>query len=466
MLWKGSVTAWRCRFWEATGVPLRAWLSSGYSGVRELAYDLRMRMWPVRTSLAALLLAAALSAVSGAPAPLAVAPLPSPAAAGSGQPQLSTSDRGVILSWIEKSGPRATLKFAERAASGWTAPRTVASGEDWFVNWADVPSVVRLADGTLAAHWLQKSGSGTYAYDVRLSYSEDGGRTWAASFTPHHDGTPTEHGFASLLPLPGAGLGLVWLDGRATSGESHGASAGHGAADGTRGAMALRFATFDRAWKQTSEVVVDPRVCECCPTAAAVTADGPVAAFRNRGEEEIRDIHVSRLENGAWTEPAAVHADGWTIAACPVNGPALSAHGRDVAIAWFTVKDEQGRAFAAFSRDAGRTFGAPIRLDDGGSLGRVDIELLPDGTAVATWVEFADGRAQFRARIVERSGTRSAAMAIAGLEGSRASGYPRAAIHRDEAVFAWTQSAEGRLQVRTARARLPQRSTDSYLVRH
>ena len=377
--------------------------------------------------------------------------LPTPAAIDSGQPQLTTSNRGVILSWIERSGSRATLKFAERTPQGWTVPRVVASGDDWFVNWADVPSVVRLADDSLAAHWLQKSGPDTYAYDVRLSYSRDDGKTWSRSFTPHHDGTKTEHGFASLFQMPDGGLGLAWLDGRAMKPEStHDA---HSAQD--RGAMSVRFGTFDGAWKPTSEMPVDLRVCECCPTTAAVTSGGPIVAFRNRSEDEIRDIYISRLESGAWTEPMPVHNDGWKIPACPVNGPMLSARGRDVVIAWFTVREDQGRAFAAFSKDAGRTFGSPIRLDDGGSLGRVDIEWMPDGAAVASWVEFADQRAQFRMRRVDPSGTKSAAVTIAGLTGNRSSGYPRVALYGGEITFAWTESAYGRLQVKTAVARTP-----------
>jgi hypothetical protein len=374
--------------------------------------------------------------------------VPSPAAAGSGQPQLSTSDRGVILSWVERDADRATLKYSERTAAGWSAARAVASGTDWFVNWADVPSVLRLDDGTLAAHWLQKSGSGTYAYDVRLSYSRDDGRTWSPSFTPHSDGTKTEHGFASLFQMPGAGLGLVWLDGRVMKSES-----GHGGHDATAGAMTVRFATFGRDWKQTAELSLDERVCDCCPTTAAVTAEGPIAAFRNRTEDEVRDIHVSRLENGKWTESVAVHDDGWKIAGCPVNGPMLSARGRDVAIAWFTGKDEQGRAFLSFSRDAGRTFGAPIRLDDGGTLGRVDVELLPDGSAVASWIESAGGRARFVASRVEPSGAKSPPLTVSGLAGTRASGYPRVAWHGRELVFAWTVNAEGRSYVQTAVAR-------------
>ena len=394
---------------------------------------------------------------SGAEASLQVQAIPSPAGPDSGQPQLSTSSRGVILSWVEREGNLARLKFAERTAEGWSEPRVVASGDDWFVNWADVPSVLRLADGSLAAHWLQKSGPDTYAYDVRLSYSTDGGKTWSRSVTPHHDGTQTEHGFASLFQMPGAGLGLVWLDGRAMKPESAHSSSSHGDAD--RGAMSVRFATFDTNWKQTSEMPIDLRVCECCPTTAAVTADGPIAAFRNRSEDEVRDIYVSRFENGRWTEPKAVHADGWRIPACPVNGPMLSARGRDVAIAWFTVKEEQGRAFVAFSKDSGRTFGPPIRIDDEGSLGRVDVELMADGGAVATWIEFANQRAQLRARRIDRSGTRGDAITISGLAGNRTSGYPRFALHGSELVFAWTESTDGRTQVRTGVALLTTTAT-------
>ena len=382
--------------------------------------------------------------------------IPSPASGTSAQPQLTVSSRGVLLSWIERTGDLATLKFAERTASGWTDARTVASGRDWFVNWADVPSVMRLPSGTLVGHWLQKSGPDTYAYDVRLSYSKDEGKTWSASFTPHHDGTKTEHGFASLFPL-GDGLGAIWLDGRNMK------SAGGHDEHGGGGAMTVHFGRFDKNWKQVEESVVDARVCECCPTAATVTSEGVIAAFRDRSDGEIRDIYTSRLVNGKWSEPAAVHADGWKIAACPVNGPALSASGRNVAASWFTVKGdavkgEQGQAYLAFSSDAGRTYGAPIRVDDGGSLGRVDVALVPDGSAaVATWIEFADQRSQFRARRIDRTGARSAPVTIAGLAGGRSSGYPRMALNGRELVFAWTESsAGGAMQVKTATAVLPQ----------
>ena len=360
-----------------------------------------------------------------------------------------------LLSWIDTKGTSATLRFAELVDGRWSEVRTVATGDNWFVNWADVPSVIRRDDGTLAAHWLQRSGSGKYAYDVRVSHSRDG-QTWAPSFTPHHDGTATEHGFASLFDLPGGQFGAVWLDGRQTASASGhaGPSDGHAMAGG---AMTLRFASYDHGWRQTADAAIDTRVCDCCPTTAAMTSDGPIVAYRNRTDDEVRDIYVSRLEGGRWTAPTAVHDDGWKISACPVNGPMLSARGRQVVVAWFTAVGDVGHAYVAFSTDAGRTFGAPVRIDDTASLGRVDVELLADGSAVASWIELRNPGAGFMVRRITPRGVRSAPVTVASLEGSRTSGYPRLALNGTTLVFAWTESSAGVTSVRTAVATLPGR---------
>jgi len=382
---------------------------------------------------------------TGANWPLNVTALTSPAARNSAQPQISSLADRVVLSWVERSGELATLRFSERTDSGWTEARTVASGTNWFVNWADVPSVIPLQHESMAAHWLQTSAVSTYAYDVRLSFSRDRGRIWSTSVTPHHDGTQTAHGFASLFPMPGQGLGIAWLDGRQMK---EGAHERMGA-----GSMGLRGARFAPDGKQASEMAIDDRVCECCPSAAAVTADGPIVAYRNRTSDEIRDIYVSRLVGGTWTEPRAVYNDNWRIAACPVNGPALSAKGRDVAIAWFTAVGDEGHVYAAFSSNAGETFGPPVRIDEVGAIGRVDVELLADGSAAVTWIEFADQRSEFRIRRAERNGARSASLAVSAIASGRASGYPRLGRRGNELIFAWTEPGETS-QVRTAVAQL------------
>jgi hypothetical protein len=83
----------------------------------------------------------------------------------------------------------------------------------------------------------------------------------------------------------------------------------------------------------------------------------------------------------------------------------------------------------------------------------VDVEVMPNCSAVASWIEFADQRAQFRVRRIEPSGVRSESTVVSALVGSRASGYPRIASDDEELVFAWAENAEGRSHVRTAVAR-------------
>jgi len=411
---------------------------------------------PVAT-LALILLAACQRQPAGtqsAPAPAAaptsapaawsleIAPVPSPAGPDSLAAQFTTSSRGAILSWLERQGKATTLTFAERTPSGWTAPTKVQSGTNWFVSNADVPSVFRAADGTLVANWLPETDATIEAYNLLLSYSRDNGKTWARPFSPHHDKTTTQHGFASFFDLAGGGVGLVWLDGRAQELDTTSPEGG---------AMSLRSATFDANWKQTSEEGVDLRVCECCPTTTTVTADGPLAAYRDRSDTDVRDIRVARLENGKWVAGPLIHEDGWTLAACPVNGPSLSARGRDVAVAWYTATENQGHAYAAFSTDSGRTWGTPIRLDDANALGHVDVELLEDGSAVASWVEFANQRTEFKVRRVEAGGATSPAISVA----VRPVGVPRIARVGDELLFAWAEGNAETPQIKTAAARVP-----------
>jgi hypothetical protein len=383
---------------------------------------------------------------------ITVQPLLPPASGNSVAPQLTTSGTGPILSWIERAGERSTLKYVERAPEGWSAPHTVVSGANWFVSWADVPSVLRLSSGTVVANWFVTTREEIEAYDLLLSYSKDDGRTWAKPFKPHRDRSQTQHGFASLFEMPDTHLGLVWLDGRDMDNNK---------TDPEGGVMALRFTSFDPSWTQGADMLVNMRVCECCQTAAVITTDGVLTAFRDRSEKEIRDIAVSRLDGGAWTEARLVHADNFETDSCPVNGPALSARGKDVAVAWFALVENVGHVFAAFSHDAGRTWSAPTRLDEHQSLGYADIELLDDGSAVATWVEFGNQRRQLSLRRLEESGAMSPPTVVAGAGNERVSGYPRMTRHGDELIFAWTESGatdggeEPAQQIKGAVARLP-----------
>ncbi len=368
--------------------------------------------------------------------------LASPAATGSMAPQMTVSEGRAILSWIEGTGGTTALKFVERTASGWSPVRVVASGDQLMVNSADVPSVMALGPTSLVAAWLEKNGSDLEAYDIRLSWSADDGRTWSKAVSPHNDRTQTQHGFVSMFRDARSGVGLVWLDGRAFE------------TSPDKAAMSLRAATYGPGPTPAPahEALVDARVCDCCPVSTAVTAEGVIAAYRDRSGDDVRDINVSRLANGRWTTPVRVHADGWKIAACPVNGPAIAANGRDVAVAWSTVREGRGRALVAFSRNGGRTFEAPIRVDDEQSAGRPQIAWLDDGAVAVSWVEFSDGRSQFRLRRVGGTGIRSPSATVADGMGAQ---HPRMARRQNELLLAWVENTRGTTRVRTASAQLP-----------
>ena len=361
----------------------------------------------------------------------------SPAGADSREPELFTSTDGrVILSWVEKLGEKGhALRFAVRDAGGWSEARTVAEGDNWFVNWADFPSVIALADGSLAAHWLVKSGAGTYAYDVHVARSKDGGQTWGKPVVPHTDGTQTEHGFVSLLPLADGRLGAVWVDGRALKDVKE----GHEEQGPLTASMQLRYAAVDEEGRLSDEAVLDERICECCQTAAVMTAEGPVAAYRDRSDDEVRDIHLVRRQPEGWGAPRPVHEDRWRLKACPVNGPQLAAEGRRVALAWFTGEGESPRVQVAFSDDAGATFGSPARVDDGNALGRVDVLLLADGSALVCWMSDGSEGGANKVRRVAPDGTLGPVAVIAKTDVSRSSGFPRMARLGDTVLFAWTQ---------------------------
>lgn len=372
-----------------------------------------------------------------APAALVVERLDSPAGAASAVPQMTVEGDRVVLSWVEREGKKSTLKFAARTASGWSAPLPVVASDRLMVNSADVPSVRAMPDGSLAAHWMQESGPDPEAYDLRLAWSADG-KTWSAPVAPNHDKTVSQHGFATLFPVTGGGMGVIWLDGRTTHGDA--------------GDMQLRAAMFDAAHTPLGETLVDSRVCECCPTGVALGADGPIAAYRNRTSAEVRDIFVTRLVTGRWSMPVPVHADNFKIDACPINGPAIAANGREVAVAWFTAPKEEERSYVAFSLDGGRTFGAPTRVEDAGTLGRMQVALAPDGAAIVGWVEFANEKSTFKVRRIAANGARGPSVAVAAMSGTR---FPRLALAKGEITLAWTESVKDSSQVRTARIKLP-----------
>ncbi len=377
--------------------------------------------------------------------------LPSPAGVGSLAPTWAElADGRAVLSWLERMEEGHAFRFAVFDGERFGPVGEIARGDDWFANWADMPGLFELGDGSWLAHWLVKSGPATYAYDVVMAVSTDQGETWSEPFSPHDDGTQTEHGFVSYFEHSAERAGVVWLDGRETAGGDHdGHAVGHH--HHGHGDMTLRFATVDAAGEVSDPALLDERVCDCCQTASAMTEAGPVVVYRGRSVDEIRDIRVVRRLDNGWSDPVKVHEDGWRIQACPVNGPALIAKGPELVVAWFTLGgDGRPRVELAASRDSGASFRHLSTLGHDQALGRVDLSWWQDGFLVS-WLDQVDGAARLQLAHFDLTGELLHKRELAALDGGRVSGFPRLlALSDQQLLVAWTGSDSAGTQVSVA----------------
>ncbi len=365
--------------------------------------------------------------------PVAIHQMDSPAGNSSGEPHLFTDDSGnVYLSWIEKATKRGEFKFSILKDQQWSQPILIDSGSNWFVNWADYPMIASSKE-KFVAHYLEKSGEGTYAYDVKITTSLDSGKTWKSASILHDDGKQAEHGFVSLIPY-GDNFLVTWLDGRNTVMEGM-ENMNH---EGHHGAMSLRAAIIDTDGNKLNEWELDNKTCDCCQTTAAITENGPIVIYRDRSDEEIRDMSIVRLVNGEWTPPQSIFQDNWKIAGCPVNGPRTASIGNTLATAWFSAPENKAMVNIIFSTDGGTTFGKPIRIDEGNPIGRVDIVLLDTETAMVSWMEGSD----IKVVKVKQDGSKGQAITIASSSGGRSSGFPQMTKSGNTLIFAWTDDRE------------------------
>lgn len=369
-----------------------------------------------------------------------VAAMVSPAGISSSLPHLVSNKDRTLLSWVETKGDSfAILYVSELVNDTWQEPEAIVQGTDWFINWADYPMVAE-NKGTYWSHVLKKSTAGTYSYDVKMNIKTAEARAWETNLDLHTDGTPTEHGFVSVLPYKDAFF-VTWLDGRNT--EENEA--------GERGAMTLRAAEVAADGTIRLEQELDVSTCDCCQTSAAITTNGPVVLYRDRSEDEIRDISIVRQVDGRWTAPKTVHADGWQIKGCPVNGPKVAALGNKLVTAWFTGAQNNARVQVAFSDDGGESFQAPILIAEGTTIGRVDVVWADENTAVVSWMESKGKRASLQLAKVSTRGTLSEKVTLVEMNGSRQSGFPQLEKVGDMLYFAWTDVTKTDMRVRMAK---------------
>ena len=378
-----------------------------------------------------------------------------PKSAISVSPNLSLDKKGSpILSWMRIDGETVYLEYARLESKQWSPPITVSSGGNWLVNRADFPSVVQLTDSLWAAHWLVFTDPSTFAYDVFISLSRDGGKTWEEGFSPHTDGTISEHGFVSFF-ADESDVGVVWLDGRNMLGGHADESAQHVHSEGIDG-MALRSTKFTSMGLISDDQEIDDLVCDCCQTDISETPDGPILVFRNRTENEHRDIYFSRMINGQWSKSKPVAVDNWLIGGCPVNGPSVAANQNKTAVAWYTQAKGFGEVKVALSDNGSDDFDSPINIDSGEDvLGQVGLAPLEEGGFVISWMTHKEGTSgELRVQYIDDLGVTSQSIVKENISNTRIAGLPQMVLHDENIVLAWTGGSNVQKSVEVKKTRL------------
>lgn len=393
--------------------------------------------------LAALLVIAGVSTPAAGSATPPLRELASPAGNGSQASNLTTGPDGTVcLTWSEPvpGAPDSRALRVARLLPGrdrWETPRTIVATPQLMENWADFATLSVGTDGAWTAVWFQVHADGTRGYEGWCARSRNAGETWSSPMRLGHE-------FVSLAPLSGGRTLAVWLESLRIPAENRRPGIP---------TMELRSCVIGADGALGPVTVVDPDVCNCCQTTlASLPGECVLVAYRGHTPGEIRDIRMAEFSSAGWSAPRDLHADGWQIAGCPVNGPAVDAARKHVAATWFTAAGGTPRVRARYSADGGATWAAPLEVDAGQPLGRLDLVMLPDHSAVVTWLERQAGAssAALFARRIFPDGQWSMARRLADSSEARVSGFPRTTSRLDgRLVLAWTDP-EGGTRVRTA----------------
>ncbi|MAP80662.1 MAG: hypothetical protein CL526_06190 [Aequorivita sp.] len=356
--------------------------------------------------------------------------LKNPSEGNSSLPRLFAENDKLYMSWVEQKDSLSTLYFSVFQNNQWATPVNVNSGTNWFINWADFPAIAA-NNGNIIISYLQKSANGKYTYDAKVNLYSTATKTWKKNIVLHSDGTASEHGFVSIVPQGESSFYVAWLDGRNTTNNTN--HEHHGS-----GAMTLHGRLVNADGSMLAEVQLDDRVCDCCQTAMTSVNGNPIIVYRDRSISEVRDISTINIVNKKSAPPKTVYNDAWEIAGCPVNGPAIASFKNNVVVAWFTAANEHPKVQLAFSKNQGKTFEKPIKINTLETLGRVDVVMASPNTAIVSWMENIADKTLLQVMKVYADGTKSFPVTVAETSFKRASGFPQIELIDKKLYVAWT----------------------------
>ncbi|HSR38528.1 MAG TPA: hypothetical protein VLL95_06395 [Phnomibacter sp.] len=112
----------------------------------------------------------------------------------------------------------------------------------------------------------------------------------------------------------------------------------------------------------------------------------------------------------------------------------MAVNGDKVAVVWFSAPRDTASVHLVFSNDGGKTFGSPVRIDEGRPIGRVEVAWLNDHEVAAIWME----NDEIKLLSVSDKGKTGTVRSVAASSSKRAAGFPQLTKYGNKLVFAWT----------------------------
>ncbi|MEY4562150.1 MAG: hypothetical protein RLZZ618_1427 [Pseudomonadota bacterium] len=297
----------------------------------------------------------------------AVAHAQAPAAASAPRHAHTSLGTGVAVApsgeiWIVGVNEKRQLFVQRRLGNGrlWQTPQVLDTGDDVVA--ADGENRPKLAFGPnlLAVITYTNPLAKPYTGQIRMLRSIDGGRTFSAPFTVHHDRQVITHRFESVGFDARGVLHTVWIDKRDLT------DAAGKPVPGYRGAAVYRNESTNGGKSFGPDIKLADHTCECCRIALAPSPNGRmVAMWRHVFAPSERDHAFAELSGNAPAEPVRATLDRWALNACPHHGPGLApAAGGGYHTVWFG--DRAGVAQVRYGQldDQGAPRGTPMLLPD------------------------------------------------------------------------------------------------------
>ncbi|SMF17049.1 TlpA family protein disulfide reductase [Pseudobacteriovorax antillogorgiicola] len=321
--------------------------------------------------------------------------------------QVHHSQDKLFIWWIENS----TLKFSRLDDGIWQQPVAIPSSSGLQINWLDQPHFTYFAGSYYGVFLSGKAKQRRFQFVT----SRDGQEWHELGWKTNHS-THGELGFAKLASHKGE-LIVLWLEG----GEN-------------------QTQLVASNLKDQKKIVLDRRVCDCCPLGIYTENDGNlIIAYRDRGKDENRTITVAALGSNYELERFPIEQPKWITESCPMNGPALSRVGKHLGLAWYTEVNGSPSILLAWKKDGGpfETYGPIETLDS--QRGRLGLAPLNDEFGLLTWVGPNEmGKGRIWSKPISVAGQEGPLFELAAINLSHKSGIPQLVSFKDELYLAWT----------------------------